>query len=187
RLPHTLNLELGPYGNVLRSVAAVYGRRLPTRPSNVPEAAWLAQTQGHLVLTERTYTEDSLTAAPMPYRLPVECEVKTFEVTGLAPPRAGLLDLGQLATACAGAEAAGFEVVAADEGRVRKRLIEDHRVLYAADDLASPLPFRQASRLGLAQASYQLALTYPVLRQLFSPTTVPDADIETILGTQARY
>lgn len=188
RISHTLHLELDRYGHALKSVAVVYGRQLAAAPAGVPSDAWQAQKSMHVVLTERTYTDDDFTSAPSPYWLPVECEAKTFELTGTVPPAGHVLfDLQTLVAARTNAVETAFEFVTPGDGQPRKRLVEHSRVLYLAADLASPLAFRQASPLGLAYASYQLALTPSLLRHLFPTTKIADADIDAMLGGDAHY
>ncbi len=81
RVAHTLNLEIDGYGNVLKSVAVAYPRQSGAAPADTPAEAWQAQTAAHLVYSERTVTDDDFTAdAATVYRVPVECELKTFEL-----------------------------------------------------------------------------------------------------------
>jgi RHS repeat-associated protein len=188
RIAHTLHLEIDDYGQVSKSVAVVYGRELGAPPADVPAEAWQAQEQLHLVLTERSVTDDDFTSGTAPYRLPVECETKTFELTGIVPPGGTpLFDLQALRAACLSAVETGFEFVAPPDGQPRKRLVQHTRVLHLAPDLAAPLAFRKASPLGLAFQSYQLALTQPVLRQLFPVDKIADPDIEPMLGGEGKY
>ncbi len=188
RFTHTLHLEIDRYGHALKSVAAVYGRQLAAAPADVPAEAWQAQKAFHLVLTENAFTDDDFTSASSPYRVPVQSEVKTFELSGIVPPTGQLLfDLNALKAACSNAAETGFEFIAPNDGQPRKRLVEHSRVLYVAADLASPLEFHKASPLGLPYASFQLALTQPVLRQLFPTTKIADPDVEPILGGDGHY
>lgn len=188
RISHTLTLEVDAYGNALKSVAAVYGRQLGAPPVGTPEKVWTAQKQIHLTLTETRMTVDDLTSGAMVYRLPVTCETRMFELTGVTVPPAGtLLQIAALRSACTSAVELGYEQVAPADPQLRKRLIEAKRALFLGDDLVSPRPFGNQSPLGLAFESYQLAMTGPVVRTLFPADKVADADLETWFGDQAKY
>lgn len=188
RISHTLHLEIDQYGNALKSVAVVYGRQLAAPPVGTPAEAWDAQKKMHLVLTEATMCDDDFTATATVYRLPASCEMKTFELTGVLPQQGQLLFAKEalLADVNAATET-GYEFVAPNDNIPRKRLIEQVRSLFLADDLASPRAFKKASPLGMTFESYQLAFTLPAFRSIFPDTKIPDALIDQYLAAEGKY
>lgn len=184
RVQHVLQLAHDRYGTALVSAQVVYGRRQAV--AGLPMAVAEAQQAMHVTITERTLTDDDLTATASPYRLPVECESRTYELLGLAPP-VGLVSLDALVAAVTSAVAIGYEIEAPLDGQLRKRLVEHARVLHLDDDLATPRPFGKASPLGLVYASYQLAFTEPVLRRLLGDERLAELDLEATLAGQGGY
>ncbi|EIJ33096.1 SpvB/TcaC N-terminal domain-containing protein [Thiothrix nivea] len=185
RIAHTLNLTTDNHGNVLQAVAAVYPRRQPYTETGLPEAALakiIAVQQGepHLLYTENHLTRaEEWVNTPDVYRLPVPCEVLTYEVTGI-PLRSGSLyySLAQLRNQYSFCEeyqpldgrTALVEIAYHDiAGNLpQKRCVEHVRTLFFNDDLINPLPFRSLSRLGLPFESYKLALTSDLLDRVFA-------------------
>ena len=79
RVSHQLTIEVDEFGNVLKSAAVGYGRRLPD-PSLAPE------DQSCQAQTLITYTENSFTNSVddgRAYRTPLPCDTRTYEITGL--------------------------------------------------------------------------------------------------------
>jgi hypothetical protein len=163
-------MSIDPYGNVLKSISVAYGRRLAARPADTPLEAWQAQQEPHLVLLESRFTDDEFTSGSGVYRLPVECESRSWELTGLVPPQDGLFTLAALAAAAPG-----------------QRLLTEKRVLFLADDLASPLALGKQSQLGLTHQSYLRAFTPDSFRQLIPASKVADDQIEPILSEEGKY
>ena len=79
RISHSINLEVDAFGNVLKSVAIVYGRRF--EDLQLPSSSdWNEQTKKHIVYIENRFTnfiDDAVNR-----RNPVLCETKTYELTG---------------------------------------------------------------------------------------------------------
>ncbi|HEU4855031.1 MAG TPA: SpvB/TcaC N-terminal domain-containing protein, partial [Nitrosospira sp.] len=91
RVAHTLNLRIDQYGNVLESAAIGYPRireyvemgSVAPIPENTPDLIREAQREPHLAYTENVFAKYK----PAPddsdnYRVPLPCEVKTYELTG---------------------------------------------------------------------------------------------------------
>jgi RHS repeat-associated protein len=172
RVAHTLTLDVDPLGNVLKSVAASYPRRLErvTLQGNDREA----QLRTLITYTESDYTQADLTVSEDwvgAYRTALPFEKRTFEITGLA--------LGQDAVrfafddlvvdsfqALTGLPEALYERPA-DATQPARRLIERTRTLYRRNDLASFLPPARHASLGLPGETYQLAFTPGLLDTVF--------------------
>lgn len=185
RVQHVLHLAHDRYGTALSTAQVVYGRRLPEPPLGLPAGVWEAQRAMHVTIVERVLTDDEFTPGPTPYRLPMECESRTYELIGLAVP-SGLLDLDAVVAGLAGASTLGFEATPPD-GLVCKRLLEHSRVLYLDDDLAMPRALRKPSPLGMPYESYQLAFTEPVLRGLLGDERFAELGADTVLAVQGHY
>src|SRR5262249_34065416 len=85
RLRHELTLEVDGFGNVLKSVAAGYGRRRPD--AALLDADRQRQTQPLVVYPEERVTRSVDTAND--YRAPLPAQSSTYELTGYAPTGRG--------------------------------------------------------------------------------------------------
>jgi RHS repeat-associated protein len=151
RISHALTLAVDDYGNVLKSAAIGYQRRVP---------AFDEQSRSLATLTESQYTNPTLVDDA--YRTPLLAEVKTFELT--APTLAGAKPL-DFATVDAIATAASEIAYEAQPtaGQTQKRLIEQLRTLYRKNDLSALLPAGKVESMALPGESYKLALTSGLL------------------------
>jgi RHS repeat-associated protein len=176
RVVHTLNLNVDQYGHVLQSVAVAYPRlgRDTTLPPAAEDLIAKVQTELHLAYTESAFTGDINDADD--YRVRLRWEVKAYELTGISPPGggAGYFSLEYLRGFRLGATYQSTGTAVADipyqqlpDGRIpQKRLVEDTRTIYFADDLTS-LPLQRLGRLGLKYEDYKLALTDDLLTAMF--------------------
>ncbi|WP_313951702.1 SpvB/TcaC N-terminal domain-containing protein [Accumulibacter sp.] len=200
RIAHTLNLKFDEWGNTLQSVAVVYPRRAlfaNTRLSPQQlEVIRAVQAERHIA-----YTEARFTAALAPawrhrhHRLPVPCEVRTYELSsddaaGFAP-RAGPyftvaefleFELSDRLPDQGGKPVAPLAYHEQPRSRgAHKRLVEHVRTLYWDDgsDTVAPsqhLAFGEHGPRGLKYEDYKLALTEDLLAAVFgtgSATTPP--------------
>jgi RHS repeat-associated protein len=154
RVSHALTLAVDDYGNVLKSIAIGYPRRVP---------AFDEQGRTHATLTENRYTNPILVDDA--YRTPLPAEVKSFELT--APALAGAQPLGfaLVDTIAAAAGEIAYEAQPTP-GQTEKRLIAQLRTLYRKDDLSALLPAGKVESMALPGESYKLALT-PGLLDVF--------------------
>lgn len=101
RIAHTLNLRIDEYGNVLESVAITYPRLGRHADTNLPAGAEApiarVQQERHLIYTENRLTQDVIETDA--YRLRLPCEVKTYELTGIAPAEGFYYTLAELRSA----------------------------------------------------------------------------------------
>jgi RHS repeat-associated protein len=154
RISHALTLAFDDYGNVLKSVAIGYQRRVP---------AFDEQSRTLATLTESRYTNPVLEDDA--YRTPLPAEVKAFELT--APALAGAQPLGFAAVDAIAAAASEIAYEAQPtSGQTEKRLIEQLRTLYRKNDLSALLPAGKVESMALPGESYKLALT-PGLLDIF--------------------
>jgi RHS repeat-associated protein len=175
RAGHSITLESDKYGNVLKSVAIGYGRRVSPL---VTKADREKQT-----LTLITYTQNDITnpiddaAHPDDYRTPLSAEARTFELTGYKPAnsigRFQISDFvqpdpddpdGREQVPIFDSELNYEEAATTDRQR---RLIECVRTLYRSNDLTGLLPFGQLQSLALPGESYKLAFTPGLLNQIY--------------------
>ncbi len=171
RVTHTFALDVGPYGNVLKSAAVVYGRQTtdPTLPAEVTRD----QRQLHVTYAESDYTPDRDQTAPVPaYRLRTPFESRAYEITGVAPA-AGRFTRAELASQIAGAADIEYEVVATGTSR-QKRLTSQSKALFR-DNALAPMPLGQWDTLGLGFEFYRLAFTPGVVAAYYAGT-ITDAD-----------
>ena len=174
RISHALTLAVDDYGNVLKSVAIGYRRRVP---------AFNEQSRSLATLTENRYAnailEDDV------YRTPLPAEVTTYELT--TPIIAGAMPLAFATVGAAAAAAIEISYEAeCTSGQAQKRLIGQMRTLYRKDDLSALLPLGKVESLALSGESYKLALT-PGLLDIFE-VNASRADLTaTLTGTEAAY
>jgi RHS repeat-associated protein len=163
RIGHALTLEVDSFGNVLKSAAIGYGRRLPDlslSPADRDKQSQILVTYTENVFTNAVDTGDD-------HRTPLPCESRTYEVTGLTlPVGRGRFTFNQIADAGATAIALVYEKVPTS-GRIEKRLIEHVRTYYRRDDLAGPLPHKSVQSLALPFESYKLAFTPGLIAEVY--------------------
>ncbi|WP_191971672.1 SpvB/TcaC N-terminal domain-containing protein [Streptomyces luteolifulvus] len=159
RTEHTLVLERGPHGRVLRDAAVVHGRQVadPALPAEVARD----QRRWYITCAESDYTPDLDIVTPVPaHRIGQVCESRGYEITGLAPGGAAFT-IEELRAGVDRAGAIGYEAEA-DPGAVRKRLLAQSRTLFR-DNALAPLALGRWDSLGLPYESYRLALTPAVV------------------------
>ena len=170
RAQHALTLEVDEFGNVLKSVAIGYGRR----PGQSRLEGDDKQKQEQLLMT---YTESDVTnpiveaAFPDDYRTPLPSEVRTYEVTGIAPAQGALrFEFKGLAEnnvqPLTGLPEIQYEDLT-DHTIKQKRLIERVRTLYRKNNLSGLLPKDKLESMALPGESYKLALTPGLLDQVY--------------------
>ncbi len=191
RIAHTLNLQYDEFANVLQSVTAVYPRlgnfEDDTELSNgltdaLPLIHQVQKNETHLAYAEIRYSEDFGTqpedavAALDNYRLPLPCEVLTYELTGLNPESGLYFSLDELRAFQLSRvhQHAGTPVPEIAYQQIpnrttpEKRLVEHVRTLFFQENLTKPLPFGEHGRLGLNYEAYKLALTEELLDAVFT-------------------
>ena len=174
RIGHELTLEVDDYGNVTRSAAVAYPRRVPVQPE-----------QERLLVS---YAEaDFINAADEDdwYRVGVPSETRAYELTGLQRADANHpFTVDEVADAAAAASTIPYE---SEPGLVgeRKRLLDATRTLYLADDLSHPLPLGQVGRHGLPYEGYQMALTPGLVENVFN--TPANRVSDQLLSEEGRY
>lgn len=177
RIAHNINLEIGPYGNVLKSASVVYARKItdPALPAEVTHD----QQQRYITYSEIDYTPDINQNSPVPaYRLRTAYESRSYEITGIAPD-AGLFKLAELKSKIASATDIAYEVIA-DHTNPQKRLLARGCSLFRDNSLAA-LPLGTWDTLGLSFESYRLAFTPEVVSTYYAGH-IADADF-----TKAGY
>ena len=174
RISHALTLAVDEYGNVLKSAAIGYQRRVP---------AFDEQQKTLATLTESQYTSPILQDDA--YRTPLPAGVKTYELTAPTLTGATPLDFATVDALAAAASEISYETQPTT-GQTQKRLIERLRIVYRKDDLSALLPDGVVESMALPGESYKLALT-PGLLDIFQPNA-SRADLTSVLtGSEGGY
>jgi RHS repeat-associated protein len=147
RINHTLTLAVDDYGNVLKTVAVGYQRRVP---------AFDEQGRTLATLTESRYTNAVLEDDA--YRTPLPAEVAVYEMTGPALRGATPLAFRRIAAIALAAREIAFTALPT-AGETQKRLIKRLRTSYRRNDLAGLLHPGELESLALPGESYKLAFT----------------------------
>ncbi len=173
RISHTLALEVDAFGNVLRSLAVAYGRRLASS-----DPALTAEDHAKQSTPIITYTQSAYTTNDVPnqlrashHRTPLMAEARTYELTGFAPPsgreRFSFQEWTQGDFALlASAQEIPYEAQATP-GTAQRRLVEHVRTLYRKDDLTGFSPLGSVESRALPGDSHKLAFTPSLLASVF--------------------
>ena len=187
RTEHALTLEVDLFGNVLKSAAIAYGRRIDS-----PDLALLAEDRVKQRLIHITCTENEVTNAIVnqahAYRTPLPAESRTYEMRKAQQDKSAneltrlyrFIDVvAYVNQARDGAHDIVYEDIefaqakqkvvndAGESNKYFRRLIEQVRTLYRKDNLTGLLPLKQVSALALPGEHYQLAFTSGLLAQIF--------------------
>ncbi|MCF0075526.1 insecticidal toxin complex protein [Dyadobacter sp. CY261] len=171
RISHSFNLTFNEYGQVEEAITVTYGRvRLSGRDEDTDTLALIDQVQkkGHAALNSVRYT-NHIDEQDF-FRLPVPCQVSTFEVTGLKPAVGFYYTIQELRTLLASDIPEIPYHQLSSRAEPQKRLVEQVRTLFF-DDLnasvttqpARALPMGRQGLLGLTYESYKLAFTDDLL------------------------
>ncbi|MFC5470963.1 SpvB/TcaC N-terminal domain-containing protein [Cohnella suwonensis] len=175
RISHQLTLETDSYGNVVRSAAIGYGRRIAD-PALSPEDQ-AKQAAMHIVLTENRHTNGIDQDGT--FRLPVVYETRSYELTGLPAAGVRLPWVEVLIAADAATEIAHEEK---PDGTLQKRLLAGTRTRFRRNDLSGGLPAGMLESLALPYASYQMAFTPGMLAECY-----PDIEAVGLLLDEGGY
>jgi len=177
RIAHSFNLEIDPYGHVLKSASVVYGRKT-TNPA-LPKEVTAHQQKLSITYDEIDYTADIDQLKPAPvYRLRVPFATRSYEITSITPT-ASLFTLTDIKGKIANTLAIPYEVVA-DDVTPQKRLLSHAQMLFLDNNL-NPLPTGQWDTLALGHQRYQMAFT-PGVTDTYYSGKIADADF-----TKAGY
>jgi RHS repeat-associated protein len=182
RIQHALTLAVDEFGNVLRSLAVGYGRRV----ADMNLAATDRQKQSAVLIT---YTESSYTNAvadkPDAYRTPLPCDIRTYELTGFTTTTRFAFDAwaaGNFAP-LNGTPEIPYEQAA--NGTQQKRLIERVCTRYRSDDLTAVLPQGTVESSAIAGEGYKLAFTPGLLANVYR-RTIGTGPVEILLPIPAQ-
>lgn len=204
RTQHALTLEVDGYGNVKKSAAIAYGRRMDSADAALQPADRKKQRLIHITYNENDLT-NALVSLPDTYRTPLPAEARTYEIRKAQQEKSanGLTTLYRYEDVAACVNQAGdgahdilYEDIefteaqqkvandAAESTRYFRRLIEQVRTLYRKDDLTGLLPLRQLESLALAGEHYKLSFTSGLLAQIFQRPLAGNTS-ENLLATPA--
>ncbi|MEU1081574.1 SpvB/TcaC N-terminal domain-containing protein [Streptomyces sp. NPDC005908] len=187
RIAHTLNLKVDDVGSVLQEVTVGYPRQTGVEPADplLPHeaTALMSALQGelHLSYVERRVTGDLRPSEVDSHRLRLPCEVRTYELTGVAPEGA-YFTLGRLrgfrlsehyqSAGTPVAELAYHELP--NRTQPQKRLVEHLRTLFFDQALTGPLPFGAFAARAMVYETYALATTTQLLDCVFREKLTSD-------------
>jgi RHS repeat-associated protein len=196
RVTHDLTLEVDDFGNVLRSVAAAYGRRVgypePEPGLSAAFRTMLAhdQTRLHIAAVQKIFTAPVNNQRPETgalfdaYRAPMDCETITAELTGISPAASRFTFdemVGHFTTLWDGTHDVAYEDVSTPdiEGvgmpiAFARRIVSRTRILYRSDDMTTLLAPETAGFQALPGETYRLALTPGLITRIFG-TRVTDS------------
>jgi RHS repeat-associated protein len=154
RIGHTFNTTFNEYGNIIDSYAVVYARQTvdPSKPGgstlpgnqSLPAAVMEVQQITSILYTHHAFTNDEISS--LTYRLRVECEAITYQLTGISP-------------AAAYYSISDFTSPSATPTLVK---LKHQRTLFLQDDLVTPMPLYTMDTLGLVYQQYHLAFNAAV-------------------------
>lgn len=177
RIAHSVNLRIDELGNALETVAIAYPRIGRHEDASLPTGAEAlihqVQQERHLIYTENRFTQDAI--GDDHYRLRLPCELNIYELTGIAPGSGMVFTLAELRQAAIAemVPAIAYHVLP-DRTTPQKRLVDQVRMLYFSDDLATPLAYGQINALALPYETYKLALTDELLNVVLSERLTPE-------------
>jgi RHS repeat-associated protein len=170
RLSHALTLEVDEFGNVVKSAAIVYPRRVPAFPEQ--EKTLITYAEADFI--NRSDAEDF-------YRISLPHETRTYELTGVPTVGNALFTVSDMLDASNDAEEIPYEAEPTP-GLRQKRLIERVQTLYRKNDLSGPLPLGEAESLALPFESYSMVFTPGLLDKVYSDRITDD-----LLLNEGRY
>jgi RHS repeat-associated protein len=183
RVTHTINLSVDAYGNILQSVAIVYGRRFEDAFAHVKspfnDEGKIKQRQTLITFTENRFTH--AVEADNAYRTPLPWETRTFEVLKVDHESTKnnltnlfrfdelktLVDTPAFANGTWDLPYHDVNHEGATENRPYRRLIEHVRTVYRKNDLSAFLRLEELESLALPGETFKLAFTPGLLNQVF--------------------
>lgn len=162
RIAHTLNTAYDQYGNIVDSYSIVYARQ-PVNPADpgglplpggqsLPAAVTAVQQNTYIIYTHHGYTLPIITA--LTWRLPLACEVVTWQITGLTPAATWYT----------------IDDLLHPTGSPVQTKLAHSRSLFL-QDLATPLPLYTMDALGVLFQEYHLAFNASVTALTGKTTT----------------
>jgi hypothetical protein len=194
RIQHALTLEVDPFGNVLKSAAIGYGRRMDAPDRVLLPRDHEKQRLIHITCTENEFTNAILNEADV-YRTRLPAQSHTYELRKAQQEKSGngltklyrFEDiLGHINQMGDGAHDIDYDDIgfakakqsvvndASESDKYFRRLIEQVRTLYRPNDLGaaqndpqSLLPLKTIESKALPGESYELAFTSGLLDQVY--------------------
>ncbi|WP_295720785.1 SpvB/TcaC N-terminal domain-containing protein [Mucilaginibacter sp.] len=160
RTQQSFIFEIDDYGNVLSSADVVYPRQINPAP-------FAEQSQGHVVYTQNSFTNNI--QADFDYRAPLPASVVKFEVT-LKVPLTAYIGIDELKTGCEAAAVIDYNQPAA---ATCKRIIEITRSSYLSDDTLVVFGFGIAQSKGLLHQQFKAAFNDNMLDSLLGGKISP--------------
>ncbi|KAF2630533.1 hypothetical protein BU25DRAFT_456257 [Macroventuria anomochaeta] len=170
RITHSMVLKTNEFGQILKQVTVGYGR---SKPDMSLPADWDVEVQRKTCITysENMVTNkiDDETLYPGSYRVPAQCETKSFELTGFErggsewPLVYETWTKDDFSFVKSAAEI-GFEEEP-DTSVPQKRLLKQSRTLFRRFDHTGNLPLTEMDHMALSGQSYQLTFTSSILEK----------------------
>ncbi|WP_206313536.1 SpvB/TcaC N-terminal domain-containing protein [Streptomyces coryli] len=194
RVSHTLTLEVDPFGNVLKEASVAYGR------TTSPLAR--KDDRDRQTTTLVTYTENAFTnpVTGDDHRTPLPAEIRTYELTGYPPSGPRFRPPDFVVVPDPGHPGRLRHRFDSDRGYTeppgtgrQRRLIEQVRTHYRADDLTGLLGLGALEPRALPGEAYRLAYTADLIETVYErprpgrPAEKLVPDPETTLGQDGGY
>jgi len=192
RVTHAITLEVDNYGNVLKSANIGYGRRVSDPSELLTDADRAKQEKLLATLTENSFTNPVQDRDA--YRTPMPAESRTYELLKLAPRdrRFRFAELAKrIKQASDGSHDLPYEdvdAIGATADAPYRRIVQESRAQYRADDLAALLPLGRLEALALPGESYKLAFTPGLIREVYrrdGKNLLPEP--KAVLGGEGGY
>jgi RHS repeat-associated protein len=200
RVEHRFTLEVDDYANVLQSAIVGYGRRFADPSPLLTDIDRAKQQEMLLTFTDNRFT--NAVEQMHSYRTPVAAESRTYQLFDVIPSArqpfvTNLIGFEELKLKIARASDGehdlpyeDFDGCGATEGVPYRRLIEESRGYYRADDLKRILPLGAVEALALPGESYKLAFSADLIAEVYRRREPPGEllpDVRHALEQEGKY
>jgi RHS repeat-associated protein len=182
RITHEMVLEVDKFGTVRKDLKIAYGRRPGNSQLGGGDA--LKQETTMMLYSETDVTND---LDGKQYRAPVPCESRQYEIRGLSPgdPGSSFFRYQDMVADAFQAVLSAREIPYEEEestGLPTRRLLQQERILFRADNLSGLLPVRRMEFLCLSGAHHKLVFTPGLFNKLFTKVA-PDGSSQTLMSS----
>ncbi|KAK6527602.1 hypothetical protein TWF694_004586 [Orbilia ellipsospora] len=177
RIEHQMLLETNKYGQTLRQAAFTYGRQVAdsTLPTDWDRDAQMKTWLSYNINTVTNAIDDSK-KYPHSYRLPVNCEIKSYELTGISHDLGAPYSFSQFFDNNFSLLDTAVEIeynAQPDLTKVQKRVLKLSRTLCRKDDLTDLLPLGQMEVNCISGQSFSFAFTPAMFNAAYQRNNTP--------------
>lgn len=176
RINHEMTLAVDDFGNVTRSAAVVYPRRVAAFPE-----------QGAVLATVSEAEFINKPHEDVWYRVGLSCETRTYELAGMAAPANAPFSMDALESAFQNAVEVPYEDgTPPPPGQMKRRLIERVRTVFSKNDQTGPLPLGELESLALPYRTFKMVFTPGLLTAVYGHH-LTGPDLENQLRQEGKY